>query len=292
MSPIIFDMTSTGKKQKQSGSEVKRTIDELKSPAFWLLEKLVSQLCGQSFDVTTTIEQLALQMHKSEKSIFNAIKTLKDAGLVARIELHGQFKPFVTRLTSHEIVNYFKCTPMRNIPIKKRAPRVKKGEAAFDYLTEHSRNLSVVEDIETALIDAGAYWDYITEAFSEIGFPGKLKGFIQSRSRHTGLRTGTHRGRNCYALPLNAAKVMQRFARFANDETTEASFRVEGAMSPLLLVDDLTIDCLDNLPSSYAILETSPGNFQASICAPRALTSDEFLVAEDGLLRLEVAPLI
>jgi RepB DNA-primase from phage plasmid len=277
-------MTNINMPQASSCSTIIGKIENLSSPAFYLLKTLVEQMKDASLDVTTPISELAALMHKTDKSVHNALRSLKDAGLVQRIELKGMFKPYVTRLVSHDVANYFKQPQLRQKSGQKRPPPIRKGDAEFDYLMNPERNSKVDADIESALSNAAQYWSYIADGFATINFCGKLQACMQSRSRRSGSRTGPHKNRHSYSSAANANSSMRKYARYAFTANTEASFRIDGPFNPLLLVDDLSAEALDHLPSSYAILETSPGNFQASIMSPRVLTPQEYLVAQDGLL--------
>jgi hypothetical protein len=281
-----MDMTKKNASVRANPNDVKNRIAVLKSPAYALLRQLVSLQNGISLIVDVPVKELACQLHMSERSVSTSMNSLMSTGLVTRISVSGRFGPSVTNLTSLDVVKYINEPFLTVKSPTKRKTSLKKGPADFDYLTDLNRTTNVASDVEIALTDGKLYWEFIEQGFANIGFSGSLSCELQSRSRHTGERTGLHRGRGWSVRSINSAISMPKFAKHAHVAQTEATFRVDKVMHPLLLVDDLSVSDLARLPRACAILETSPGNFQATLIAPRVLNAKEFILAEDGLLDL------
>lgn len=251
-----------------------------------LLKLLVSHVSAGSLEVAKPVELLAKELGLKKRATQYAIKKLKDQGLITRNSASRLFSQCVTTLCSPLIVHCIKNPPS--------SPQVKKSSAAkkiaqptpYAFLKDPARFENVRHELQQALHSSTTYWNFIHSGFKSIDFNAPLTTEVQSRKLSTGERGGTHkyRSRN---VRLNKADVeMANIARYAQKEFLEVTFRVNSPSHPLILIDDLDANNLCLLPEACAILETSPGNYQASIIAPRALSSEEFVLVEDAFFEM------
>lgn len=251
-----------------------------------LLKLLVSHMPAGSLKIAKPVDFLAKELGLKERATQYVIKKLKDQGLITRNLASGLFSQCVTAICSPHIVHCIKNSSS--------GPQVKKPSTAkkiaqpkpFGFLKDPSRFANLQSDMQQALYSSPEYWDFIRDGFESIGFSSQLTTAVQYRRLRDGERGGPqpNRSRNvCLShVELEASKV----AHYAQKEFLEATFRVHSPAHPLLLIDDLDANALNLLPDACAILETSPGNFQATLIAPRPLSGKEFLLVEDGLLAL------
>jgi len=153
--------------------------------------------------------------------------------------------------------------------------------------------------------DAEPFWNWLVTSAAAAGWvakeegswpgakPGDLEFALQRRSKAAGQRGGTFNNqRASLALEpaLHGARDALRDAwRFSHEHERRA---VEPVFWPvgnhaLLLIDDLKPEQLSlfNGWQGMAVIETSPGNLQVLLMAPRALRGDELLAAQRALAR-------
>lgn len=249
-----------------------------------LLKLLVSYMPAGSLEVTKSVDFFAKELGLKKRATQYAITKLKSQGLIARSSASGLFAECVTSICTHHVVHCIK-NPSTEPPVKKPSKAKKIAQPkAFGFLKDPSRFVNLKSDMQQALHSSPEYWNFIRNGFKAIGFSASLTTAVQYRRLRDGERGGpqANRGRNVRLsnIEYEASKV----AQYAQEESLEATFRVDSPEHPLLLIDDLDANALDLLPQACAILETSPGNYQATLIAPRPLSNMEFLLVEDGLL--------
>lgn len=251
-----------------------------------LLKLLVSNMPAGSLEVTKSVDFLSNELGLKERATKYAIKKLKDQGLITRKSASGLFAQCVTVICSPHIVHCIKNPSS--------GPKVKKPSAAkkitqpklFGFLKDPSRFENLQSDMQQALHSSTAYWSFIRKGFESIGFSSQLKTALQYRRLSDGARGGPQPNRSRNVSISNAEFEAAIVAQYAQKESVETTFRVDSPEHPLLLIDDLDAGALDLLPDACAVLETSPGNYQATLIAPRPLSSKEFLLVEDALLAI------
>jgi hypothetical protein len=267
-----------------NSQDISIRVQGLRRPAFALLRLLVQLKTGRSPVIKESVEDLALLMCKSSRSIQTSLKVLKDAGLIIRNQLHGKFGPCVTMLVSSSIAECVMRPFAPKASKRTRSVLIGKGLAPYEYLKDPLRCASLEVDLQHALSASDLYWDFILKAFESIGFSAPLMTEVQSRSRKTGKRTGVHTFRRRKIWSKNLTWEMSKVAHFAKTNSLEATFRVLSSQHPLILVDDLSLESVSNFLYACAILETSPSNFQATLIAPRPLSRTEFMLVEEALI--------
>ena len=143
-------------------------------------------------------------------------------------------------------------------------------------------------DIDSTGGGPNLYWRCLAASAEIAGWSGQV-AFRGQRRRLDGLRGGDFSLATSALTeaPQAAIRALAIAADRSQTQTkVEVSWRVSHEVHPFLLVDDLQAATLARLPSAgCAILETSPGNFQATLVAPRALSGGERLVAQRALAR-------
>jgi hypothetical protein len=251
-----------------------------------LLNLLVSLKPTGSLEVVKTVDFLAEELGIKKRATQYVIKKLSTHGLITRNSTSGLFSQCVTVISSQHVADFIKkpfvVHPIKKTSVAKRPTQPK----PFGYLKNPARFENIQLDMQQALHSSTAYWDFVRKGFKSIGFSAPLTTAVQYRRLSDGARGGPqpNRSRNVRLshVEFEAAKV----AQYAQKEFVEATFRVDSLEHPLLLIDDLDAQALDLLPDACAVLETSPGNYQATLIAPRPLSGKEFLLAEDGLLAM------
>ena len=239
---------------------------------------------SDSLVIEKSVDALAKDLCKRRRSIQSGIKELRDAGLITRNSINGRFTPCVTVISSQHVVDCIKNPPS---VLQVKTPRKSKKllqPKPFSFLKDPARFENIQIEMQQALDSGSDYWDFIRLAFQSIGFNAPLTTEVQSRKLTDGRRGGTHKFRSRNVRLSNLKLEMANVVRYAEKESIEVTFRVNSTEHPLILIDDLDKGSLALLPDTCAVLETSPGNFQATIIAPRPLSSVEFLLVEDALL--------
>lgn len=249
-----------------------------------LLKLLVLHKPAGSLEVTKSVEFMAKELGLKKRATQYVIKKLTAHRLISRKSTRGLFSQCVTAICSQHVVELIK-NPYRSPQANK--PKAAKQFAQpkpFSFLKEPSRFENIQLEMDQALHSSDEYWDFIRKGFESIGFSAQLTTAVQYRRLFDGARGGPHSNRS-RKVCLSAVKAeVAKVAQYAQKETLEATFRVDSPEHPLLLIDDLDEGALDRLPDACAVLETSPGNYQATLIAPRKLSGKEFLLVEDGLL--------
>ncbi len=133
-------------------------------------------------------------------------------------------------------------------------------------------------------LGAARYWAWLADCASAAGWHGGQVQLVgQRRRRRDGQRGGQ--------VPLQtttlagATASAQRALQLARDRgDLEVTFQLADGEHPLLLIDDLDSASLRGLPATgCAVVETSPGCYQASLMAHRPLTRAERLTAQRAL---------
>lgn len=268
----------------ESFEHIKTLIAELPGTAHLLLKHLVIHKPLDSLVVEKSVDVLAKELCKCRRSIQSAIKDLKNAGLITRNSINGRFTPCVTFISSQQVIDCVKNLP--NVLQDKKSNRSRRliQPKPFGFLKDPARFEKIQIEMQQALNSAFAYWNFIRSAFQLIGFNAPLTTEMQSRKLVDGKRGGTHKFRSRNVHLSNVKLEMENVAQYAQCQFVGVILRVNRLAHPLILIDDLNKSSLELLPDTGAILETSPGNFQASIICPRPLSSAEFLLVEDALL--------
>jgi hypothetical protein len=261
-------------------------ISGLGRTEFSLLKLLVSHMSSGSLEVAKPVDLLSKELGLKVRATQYAIKKLKDRGLISRSSASRLFSQCVTTICSTHIVHCIKNPSS--------VPQVKKSSAAkkiaqpkpYVFLKDPARFENVQHELQQALHSSIAYWNFIRSGFKSIEFNAPLTTEVQSRKLSTGERGGTHKYRSRNVRLSKADVEMANIARYAQKEFLEVTFRVNSHSHPLILIDDLDASNLCLLPDACAILETSPGNYQASIVAPRVLSSKEFVLVEDAFFEM------
>lgn len=261
-------------------------ISKLKRTELFLLKLLVSLKPAGSLEVAKSVDFLAEDLGLKVRATQYVIKKLTVHGLITRNTTCGPYSQSITVISSQHIVDFIK-NPFVVPQVKKPCATKKVAQPKpFSFLKDPSRFVNLQSDMQQALHSSPAYWNFIRAGFKSIDFSASLTTAVQYRRLRDGARGGPqpNRSRNVRLnyVEFEAAKVVQ----YAQKESLEVTFRVDSPEHPLLLIDDLGAEALDLLPDACAILETSPGNYQATLIAPRKLSGKEFLLVEDGLLAM------
>lgn len=237
-----------------------------------------------SLEITKSVDFLAKELGLKERAVQYVITKLKSQGLITRNSPSGLFAKCVTSICSQHIVHCIKNPS--SVPQAKKPKAAKKPAQPkqFSFLKDRSRFENIQIDMQQALHSSPEYWDFIRKGFESIGFSAPLTTAVQYRRLSDGARGGPQQNRSRIVRLNKVAFEASKVAHYAQKEALEATFRVDSSEHPLLLIDDLDANTLNLLPQACAILETSPENYQATLIAPRPLSSKEFLLVEDGLL--------
>lgn len=130
-----------------------------------------------------------------------------------------------------------------------------------------------------------AYWSWVQTGCARVGWAGQIR-FVQQRRRIKDGERGGQFGERVVSLAnakTGAAATLFDAATTRGD--IEVTFQAVDALHPLLLVDDLDATGVELLRTLVpaALVETSPGNYQATVVAPRLLTRAERLAAQHTL---------
>lgn len=135
------------------------------------------------------------------------------------------------------------------------------------------------------LMTDGRYWDWLCNSCLQAGWTGHLK-FVGQRRKADGERGGQ--------MPLTKAIVQnaalachQALAIALERGGVEVTFAATDACHPMILIDDLNESSLEEVLDTFcgAGVETSPGNFQATLVAPHAITNADRLAVQRELAR-------
>ena len=275
--------------QSQTYEHFEEIVRRLNRSEFYLMRVLISLTQQGSLAVTKTVACLANELLLGRRATNSVIKSLSSKGLIERKIAGGLFSTAVTVICHPHIVDIFNKPISRtkggesNGGVKPKVVKRPSLPKEFKRLKDPSRLASVPKDVQDALDLSPAYWDFIREGFRQIAFNAQLRSEVQYRRVSDGERGGPQPNRSRKFHPNNALFQAKRAALFAMQEGLETTFQVDAEEHPLLLIDDLDAAALERLPDACAVLETSPGNYQATLIAPRSLSSSEFLLVQDGL---------
>lgn len=139
-------------------------------------------------------------------------------------------------------------------------------------------------------VPCGAFWEWLAGGLAEAGWGGGVE-FIGQRRKKDGERGGQFTLGRCTAgagLGSAARAALAKASAYGRGTAAvEVTFRLAGDLHPLLLADDLDAAAAGRLAAlpGVALIETSPGNWQASLIAPRPLTAAERVGAQRALAR-------
>lgn len=261
-------------------------ISKLGRTELSLLKLLISHTPAGSLEVAKSIDFLAKELGIKKRATQYVIKKLSTHGLITRNTTSGLFSQRVTVVSSQHVADYIKKPFVVQTIKKPSVPKRPAQPKPFAFLKNPARFENVQLDMQQALHLSPAYWDFIRRGFEAIGFSAPLATAVQYRRLFDGERGGPQPNRGRRVRLSNVEFEAANVAQYAQKESLEATFRVDNPEHPLLLIDDLHADDLDLLPDACAVLETSPGNYQATLIAPRPLSGKEFLLVEDGLLAM------
>jgi hypothetical protein len=139
-------------------------------------------------------------------------------------------------------------------------------------------------DVHESIADIHTYFGWLIESCRLAGHEPVCEILGQRRNRD-GRRGGTFvpPGIGDALTTKNLTSSAWHAVRRAAQEGIELTFRLRGSEHPVLLVDDIGIDDLHDLPWPGAVIETAPGNLQATLVAHRPLSPQERLFAQRAL---------
>lgn len=267
---------------------------ELNATAIAVLAVLRRHIPEPEVSGVVTNETLVKKVGRSVRSVQMALAKLVSNGLIARekVDPLAEISPVRTVLLDPPRADKVIKGVRKLKKIQRRAP----GERAdpkqsrpyeqrypFAYLHDPARFQAL--GVSTAIAEGLAYWGWLSEALGFVGHKLKLEFVAQKRRKSDGQRGGIvpNVSRREF-VGEGTIPTLGRFADYLESKQMEGTFRVSQDSHPLLLVDDVAPTDLPRLPSAAAILETSPGNFQATLVAPRMLSRDEVLAVQTALI--------
>lgn len=133
--------------------------------------------------------------------------------------------------------------------------------------------------------DGAPFWTWLAASCDAAGWRGNLRFVGQRRRKGDGKRGGrVPLAQRHISLAAQCAGHALRVA--VSRRGLEVTFEAVEAAHPLLLLDDLDAQALQALPThGVAIVETSPGNYQATLVAWRPLSAEERLSAQRALVQ-------
>lgn len=256
---------------------------------------------NDSLRVLASNNELATYLRRTDRTVQTSCHKLVCAGLIRRqrVDPDNQFSPVETILQNKPLIERIKrlCGNSFAHPPKKSS-QGRKGKAKaqpsrltdgerfpFRHLRDESRR--VTELLTVSLEEEQGYWDWLSKALGSAGIAVTIKAVAQKRLLSSGERGGLVPNLYRYE-PLSGTKTprLHSFATALESTFHEGTYSVVEADHPLLLVDDVRGKYLEQLPEACALIETSPGNFQATLVAPRNLSAEERLAVQRALIAL------
>lgn len=253
---------------------------------------------------------LAKAVGKSLRTIQNSIGRMMQLGLLRRepINRSNPFSQMVTAFSSPDLVaqiqNELSAEPTGK-PARARGSRSKAALAPshaatpckpvnltvntetfpFRSIRDPARFAGFPKELNAALESGRDFWSWMKAGFETMVSPLSIQLESQSRSVRNGERGGPIKPMR-WMLPEGPSAIfnIEKYASLRAETRHEGTFRLCGDNHPLLLIDDVPAKSFDRLPGACALLETSPGSFQATLIAPRPLTKQERLFAQRALI--------
>lgn len=280
----------------------------LKQIDMTLLRALLQRLPPGESVVRLLNEQLSQAIRRTPRTVQSSLKRLAQAGLIAREACRSQGKSVaigteVTWPLSHaaqlgcsaiqavdELAAAVTAGTRRPTKAKRRPvdPTQPTARYPFRELRAPHRVAHLPATVQAAQPDCEAFVEFLKRGFGErsTAFTMELLGL--RRKMTDGTRGAPQPN---LTIPLLGSwleawrwNAHLRYCMPNQLNIAEAVFKVVDDDHPLLLVDDVRHAALSRLPAGSAVVETSPGNFQVSVFAPRDLRPQERLFVQRALI--------
>lgn len=241
--------------------------------------------------LTITQSEMAAAIGKSTRTVQNTLKALEATKILIPSKSKNRFSATRLEFESPALVELIKQNHEQlQSGAKVTPPSIFTRSSTrfpFRWIKDPQRFVTFEEDLAAAILTAPAYWAWIDTGCSALGATLPVRVVGQKRRVTDGERGGQL---PCWggtiANTKNAAYELQKSAQSAAKWKTEATFNIPLEHHPVLLVDDVSLEALTKLPAACAVIETSPGNFQATLIAPRRLSMQERKFAQFTLIKL------
>lgn len=276
---------------KSAGLTAQERFALLSATGRALLSMLANMVPTGMSTLTITQSQMATAIGRSTRTVQNTLKTFEATSLMVPTKSKNRFSATRVEFETPALVELIKKNHEQlQSGVKVTPPSIFTRSSTrfpFRWLKDPQRFATLEEDLAAAMLTAPAYWEWIETGCMALGATLPVRVVGQKRRMTDGERGGQLPcWGGTFANTKNAAYELQTSARSAAKWRTEATFNIPLEHHPLLLVDDVSLEALCKLPAACAVIETSPGNFQATVMAPRRLTMQERMFAQFALIKL------